>query len=155
MLFGKNADTSLQATFKVIKNDGIVITDSDVKLSIIQAINEYFAIDNWTFGDTFFYTELATYIHNALAPKISSIVIVPNKQENAFGSLFQVESNSDEIFISGATVDNVEVIDAVTASRLKASGKVLTVATSTNSGIQSAGTYTSGTVTSSSGSKNV
>ena len=69
--------------------------------------------------------------------------------------MYEIKSESDEIFISGATVDNVEVIDAVTASRLKASGKVLTVATSTNSGIQSAGTYTSGTITSSSGSNNV
>ena len=154
LLFGKNADTSLQATFKVIKNDGIVITDSDVKLSIIQAINEYFAIDNWTFGDTFFYTELATYIHNALAPKISSIVIVPNKQENAFGSLFQVESNSDEIFISGATVEDVEIIPSISQGNLKATGTVVTSAvesattvTATSGGSAGTETTTASTTT--------
>jgi len=94
---------------------------------------------------------LSTFIRATVAPELVTIVIVPNQQLQGFGSLYEIKSESDEIFVSGATVDNVEVIDAVTASRLKASGKVLTVATSTNSGIQSAGTYTSGNVSSGSG----
>ena len=99
MLFGPNADSNLQATFKVIKNPDLTLTDNDIQTSVIEAINQYFALENWNFGDAFYYTELSTYIHNALAPKISSIVIVPNQQDATFGSLFQIESNSDEIFI--------------------------------------------------------
>ena len=91
----------------------------------------------------------------SVAPELVTVVIVPNQVLQGFGSLYEIKSESDEIFISGATVDNVEVIDAVTASRLKASGKVLTVATSTNSGIQSTDTYTTSTTSSSSGGNNV
>jgi len=91
----------------------------------------------------------------SVAPDLVTIVIVPNQELQGFGSLYEIKSEADEIFISGAIVDNVEVIDAVTASRLKASGKVLTVATATNSGLQSASTYTTSTTSSSSGSNNV
>jgi hypothetical protein len=159
LLFGPNADNTLQATFKVVKNTALTITDNDIKTSVINAINNYFALENWTFGDSFFYTELSTYIHNALAPKISSIVIVPNKQDTVFGSLFQIESNSDEIFVSGATVDDVEIIPSISQGNLKASGTVVTTATSTVStvtatagGSVASSTNTTTTSTNSSGS---
>ena len=41
------------------------------------------------------------------------------------------------IFISGATVENIEIIDAITAGRLRSSGAVVTSITSSTSGIQS------------------
>jgi len=156
LLFGPNADNTLQATFKVVKNSELTITDSDVQTSVITAINNYFSLENWTFGDSFFYTELSTYIHNSLVPKINSVVIVPNKQDTVFGSLFQIESNSDEIFISGATVGNVEIIPSISQGSLKASGTVITSATtpastaSATSGGSTGTTTTSTTTTASS-----
>ena len=149
ILFGASADLDLQATFKIVKNIDQVVNTNAIKAKVISAINQFFALDNWDFGDTFYFSELSTFIMATVAPDLVTIVIVPNQELQGFGSLYEIKSESDEIFISGATVDNIEVIDAVTASRLKASGKVLTVATSTNSGLQSAGTYTSGTITSS------
>ena len=149
VLFGASADLDLQATFKIVKNPDQVVNTNAIKAKVISAINQFFALDNWDFGDTFYFSELSTFIMATVAPDLVTIVIVPNQELQGFGSLYEIKSESDEIFISGAIVDNVEVIDAVTASRLKASGRVLTVATSTNSGIQSAGTYTSGTITSS------
>ena len=149
VLFGANADLDLQATFKIVKNPDQVVNTNAIKAKVISAINRFFALDNWDFGDTFYFSELSTFIMASVAPDLVTIVIVPNQELQGFGSLYEIKSEADEIFISGAIVDNVEVIDAVTASRLKASGKVLTVATSTNSGLQSAGTYTSGTITSS------
>ena len=155
VLFGANADLDLQATFKIVKNPDQVVNTNAIKAKVISAINQFFALDNWDFGDTFYFSELSTFIMATVAPELVTIVIVPNQQLQGFGSLYEIKSESDEIFVSGATVDNVEVIDAVTASRLKASGKVLTVATATNSGLQSASTYTTSTTSSSSGSNNV
>jgi hypothetical protein len=158
LLFGPNADSNLQATFKVIKNPDLTLTDNDIQTSVIEAINQYFALENWNFGDAFYYTELSTYIHNALAPKISSIVIVPNQQDATFGSLFQIESNSDEIFISGATVDNVEIIPSISQGNIKASGNIVTSSTSTadvvsaTTGGSTSTTTTTTTTTSSSSS---
>ena len=72
-----------------------------------------------------------------LAPDVSTFIIVPKQEDQSFGSLYEIKAEADEIFISGASVDDIQVIDAVTASRLKAENTVITQVTSTNTGIQS------------------
>jgi hypothetical protein len=75
---------------------------------------------------------------NQMTPDIVSIVIVPNEQSLSFGSLYEIKSESNEIFISSATVENIEIIDAITASRLKATGNVITTSQETvNTGVTS------------------
>jgi hypothetical protein len=74
---------------------------------------------------------------NKVAPNISNIVIVPKDQNLSFGSLYEIKSNADEIFISSATVNDVEIISEITATRIRASGSVST-SLNNNNGIQSA-----------------
>ena len=154
ILFGSKSDESLQATFKVVKNPRTNVTDAIIKTRVISAINEYFSLDNWDFGDTFYFTELAAFIHRVLAPDLLTVVIVPNQSGQSFGSLFQIDSAGDEIFISGATVDDVSIITAIGANQLSASGTVVTSTsgtTSTTTGASnttSGSTYTSGSSTS-------
>ena len=137
-LFGSSAETSLQATFKVVTNPDVVTNNNDIKSRIIEAINVYFNLDNWEFGESFYFSELSTYIMNQMTPDIVSIVIVPNEQSQSFGSLYEIKSESNEIFISSATVENVEIIDAITASRLRATGNVITSSQETiNTGVVS------------------
>ena len=124
-LFGITADTDLQAQFKIVRSPQSVISDNQLKSGVISVINNFFDVRNWDFGDTFYFTELAAFIHNNLAPDLANIVIVPRSNSQSFGSLFQIISKSDEIFISSATVDNVEIIDSVTAANLQASGNVV------------------------------
>ena len=137
VLFGEKAGDDLKATFKVVKNKDKVLNDNDIKSKIITAINQFFALENWDFGETFYFSELANYVMHQLAPDLSTFIIVPVQQDQSFGSLFEIKAEADEIFISGASVDNIEIIDAVTASRLNASGQVLTKVSTTNTGIQS------------------
>tara|TARA_R110000851_G_scaffold64190_2_gene146392 strand:+ start:17 stop:3376 length:3360 start_codon:yes stop_codon:yes gene_type:complete len=148
ILFGSNANEELQATFKVVKNTNTNVTDAVIKTRVIAAINEFFALDNWDFGDAFYFTELAAYIHNQLAPNLLTAVIVPNQAGQSFGSLFQINSAADEIFISGATVDDVSIISALGANQLSASGTVVTststATTSTTSGSAVSGSTTTG-----------
>ena len=151
ILFGTNADEELQATFKVVKNTKTNITDAVIKTRVIAAINEFFALDNWDFGDTFYFTELAAYIHNQLAPDLLTAVIVPNQSGQTFGSLFQINCAADEIFISGATVDDVSIISALGANQLAASGTVVT-STSTATSNTTSGSAVSGSTTTGSGS---
>ena len=150
ILFGNNSDEQLQATFKVVKNPKTNVSDAVIKTQIIGAINEFFALDNWDFGDTFYFTELATYVHNRLAPDLLTLLIVPNQTGQSFGSLFQIDCASDEIFISGATVDNVEIISAIGANQIVASGTVVSSTTSTSS--TTSGSAVSGSTTSGSSS---
>ena len=132
VLFGAKANEDLQATFKVVKNSEVVLNNNDIKTRIIEAVNQFFALENWEFGDTFYFQELATYVMNYTAPDIVNFIIVPNQVAQSFGSLFEIKSESDEIFINGATVTDVEVIDEITASRLQASGNVVTQSSITN-----------------------
>jgi hypothetical protein len=151
ILFGSNAEEQLQATFKVVKNPKTNVSDAVIKTRVISAINEFFALDNWDFGDTFYFTELAAYVHNQLAPDLLTAVIVPNQSGQGFGSLFQLDSAADEIFISGATVDDVSIITALGANQLAASGTVIT-STSTATTNTTSGSAVSGSTTTGSGS---
>ncbi len=117
-LFGNKANPELRATFKVVKNSNISISDTEIRSQVIALINSFFSIDNWDFGETFYFTELATYIQQGLAPNISSIVIVPDSNDQVYGSLQQITSAANEILVSCATVDNVQVISAITAAQL-------------------------------------
>ncbi len=117
-IFGAKADPTLQATFKVIKNPNVVISDYDVQTSVIAAINNYFAVANWDFGETFYFSELSAYLHQILAPNISSILIVPASANSPFGSLMQINADVNEIIVSAATVDNVQIISAITAAQI-------------------------------------
>tara|TARA_B100000035_G_scaffold208298_1_gene178150 strand:- start:1400 stop:1771 length:372 start_codon:yes stop_codon:yes gene_type:complete len=86
-----------------------------------------------------------------MAPDIVTFLIVPEDASQTFGSLYEIKSEVDEIFISGATVNDLQIIDAVTANRLMASGNILTNTSSTNVGIQStAGTISTSTPSTSS-----
>jgi hypothetical protein len=127
VLFGQQADEKLQASFKVVKNPTQTVNDNDLKVRIVNAINEFFDINNWDFGDRFYMSELTTYILNSTAPSLSNIVIIPKQSTQVFGSLFEIQSRPDEILISGATVDDIEIVTAITASEVRANiGSVIT-----------------------------
>ena len=117
-IFGAKAPTALQATFKVVKNASIIVSDNDVKTRVIDAINSYFDVANWDFGETFYFSELSAYLHSVLAPNIASITIVPSSESSTFGSLLQINANYNEIIVSAATVDNVQIISAITAAQI-------------------------------------
>lgn len=121
VLFGSTAAANLQAQFKVVKNPNKAINDNDLKVRIITAINEFFDINNWDFGDRFYLSEMNTYILNQTAPDISNLTITPRQASLAFGSLFEIQSGPDEILISGATVDDVEIVSAITTAEVGSS----------------------------------
>jgi hypothetical protein len=93
---------------------------------VIATINSYFDIANWDFGETFYFSELAAYLHMQLVPNISSIVIVPANESSVFGSLMQVNANINEIITSCATVNDVKIITAITAAQLNQTGALIT-----------------------------
>ena len=119
ILFGPTATPDLQASFKVVKNSNRVVSDNDIKTRVVTAIEEFFALENWDFGDTFYFTELSTYVVTQLSPDISSFVIVPRQGGLGFGSLFEIKSASDQLFANGATVDDVEIISGITSTTIK------------------------------------
>ena len=152
ILFGDKATPDLQVKFKIVKNTSMVINDNELKSNIIEAINAFFDIENWDFGETFYFQELSAYIINQLSPKLVSILIVPRQTTQSFGSLFEIKSEPDEIFASAARVSDIETIDQLTATNLQASGAIInTVSTQITSGITSSVSTATNTNTNSTG----
>jgi hypothetical protein len=118
-LFGAKAAAELRATIKVIRAQNSNASTSEIKSSVLAEMNNYFSIDKWNFGDTFYFSELAAYLHSQLGTIISSVVLVPLDQQKSFGDLYEIRSQPNEIFANGATIDNIDVIEALTSSNLR------------------------------------
>jgi hypothetical protein len=96
------------------------ISDSEIRTNVLTELNTYFSIDNWTFGDTFYFSELSSYLHSQLGDIISSVVLVPTSPLLTFGDLYEIKSAPYEIFVNGAQATDIVVITALTPSELKA-----------------------------------
>ncbi len=120
-LFGDKADARLQATIKVIKSSKTTASDSEIRSAVLDEINNYFNIDNWNFGDTFYFTELSAYIHSNLGDIVSSVVLVPNDPTMTFGDLYEIRSAPYEIFVNAAQATDIVVIAALTPAELQPS----------------------------------
>ena len=119
LLFGQAADPVYQVVFKVIKVQGASITDSELKSRIIQNIDNYFSINYWDFGQSFYFTELSAYIHQQNPSLLASVVIVPLNANARFGDLFQITCDPDEIFISCAKVTDIQIVPSLTSTELR------------------------------------
>lgn len=120
-LFGSKAPEELQGTIKVIKAANVNASDSEIRSAVLSAMNDYFNINNWNFGDTFYFSELSAYLHATCGDLISSAVLVPKNPALSFGDLYEIKCAPYQIFVNGATSNDVVVITALTPSELKIS----------------------------------
>jgi hypothetical protein len=118
-LFGPKADPALQATIKVIKTRNTNASDSEVRSAVLAAMNQYFNVNNWDFGDTFYFSELSAYLHAECTDLISSAVLVPSDPTMSFGDLYEIKCRPFEIFVNAATANDVLVIAALTPDELQ------------------------------------
>jgi len=118
-LFGNKAAPELRGTVKVIKSPATNASDSEIRSAVLSAMNSYFNINNWNFGDTFYFSELSAYLHVQLGDLVSSVVLVPNDPTMNFGDLYEIKSAPFEIFVNGATANDVVVIAALTPVQLQ------------------------------------
>jgi len=118
-LFGPKAAKELQATIKVIRAADSTASESEIKNLVIANLNTYFSIDKWDFGQTFYFSELAAYIHSNMGGVVSSVVLVPLDPLKSFGDLYEIRSAPSEIFVNGAGVSSVEVITALTSTNIR------------------------------------
>ena len=118
-LFGPKAAANLRGTIKVIKNNNVNASNSEIRTAVLAAMNAYFNINNWNFGDTFYFSELSAYLHDQVGELISSAVLVPNDPTMSFGDLYEIKCAPYEIFVNAATADDVLVIAALTPAELQ------------------------------------
>jgi len=118
-LFGAQAASELRSKFRVIKKTTSLTSDDQLRGLVLSVITEYFDIANWNFGLTFYFTELASKIHQALPKDVQSVVLVPSNGDHRFGDLFQVTPESDEILQSAARSSEIEVIEDLTRQNIR------------------------------------
>ena len=118
-MFGAKAPEELRATIKVIKSAQSTASISEIKNLVVANMDAYFSIDKWDFGDTFYFSELAAYIHAQIGDVVSSVVLVPLNPEKYFGDLYEIRSAPNQIFVNAATVNNIEVIQALTSTNIR------------------------------------
>ena len=118
-IFGAAAVPELRVKFRVVVAPGAKLTGDQIRARVLNTINSYFSIDNWDFGQSFYATELNAVIHKDLSTEISSVVMIPEFPTNYFGDLFYLRSGSNEIFVSCATIDNIEIITSLDRVTLK------------------------------------
>lgn len=110
VIFGENSNIRDQVTIRVTKSDGTKVSNAEVRSRVIRSINQYFSVDNWEFGETFYFTDMASWIHQQLSGVVSSVALVPVQADMAVSDIFQIKCEENELFISSATADNIEII---------------------------------------------
>ena len=118
-MFGSDAEEAFQAKFKIVKLPGTNLSDNEIKSGVVRLFNQYFEADNWEFGETFYFTELSSFIHQNLGNAIGSILILPKNTAGNFGDLFQVKADPNELFISTATVNDISIVEKITSQTLR------------------------------------
>lgn len=122
LMFGDKASPSLQAKFKVIRSVNSVLTDNQIKNQIVATVRNFFDIAVFEFGETFYFTELASAIHMDLSTEISSVVLVPSHANSQFGDLMQVLAREDEILYPDIDVEDIDIVEGFTATNLRLNG---------------------------------
>ena len=118
-LFGQKAASALRATIKVIRSTQSTASTSEIKNLVVANMDAYFNLATWDFGQTFYFSELAAYIHQNIGDVVSSVVLVPLDPQKSFGDLYEIRCAPNQIFVNGATVNDIEVITALTSTNLR------------------------------------
>lgn len=118
-LFGAKADINLRASIKVVRASETTASDSEIRSAVLTAMNNYFNINNWDFGETFYFSEMSAYLHAEVGDFISSAVLVPKDPKVPFGTLYEIKSAPWELFVNGATANDIVVISALTPAQLQ------------------------------------
>ena len=119
LIFGKLADTSLQASINIIRSNNQNITSNQLKTRIVDLVNEFFDVSKWEFGETFYFTELSAFIHSRLPVEVDSVVLVPRFDNHVFGDLYQVLAKEDEVIQPHITVDDIQIIESLSPQTIK------------------------------------
>lgn len=120
ILFGSKSAAQLQATFLVVRpSQGTNLTDNEVKVRIVSNVRNFFDIQDWEQGETFFFSELSASIHSDLGPEISSVVLVPLYSTELFGDLYEITPGENELFLPDITTANINIVQSYTSENLK------------------------------------
>jgi hypothetical protein len=113
IIIGQHSTDELKATINVVKSEFSSLANNQIKTNIVALVNEFFDINQWEFGQTFYFTELAAFIHTSMPVDVASVVLVPISSANIFGDLFQVYAGENEIIQPSISVNDIQIVDSL------------------------------------------
>lgn len=119
LLFGDKAIPELRARLVIVRSNNSLLTDNQIKTTVVTTVRNFFDITQWEFGETFYFTELAAAIHLAMPTDISTVVLVPEYSSNQFGDMFQVVTREDEVLYPDITVSDIEIVTGLTSTNIR------------------------------------
>jgi hypothetical protein len=119
LIIGDKSRPELRAKIKVVRSANRTLTDNQVKIRIVNIVRDFFDVNKWEYGETFFYTELDTAIQVQMPSDISSTVLVPQHPNHSFGDLYQVFCKENEIFQVDIGVEDIEIVNALNPSNIR------------------------------------
>jgi hypothetical protein len=118
-LFGSKAPAALRAIIRVVPAANTNASNNQIQNLVLATMNAYFDIANWNFGQTFYFSELASYIHAQIGTYVASVVLVPLNPQKSFGDLYEIQCAPYQSFVNGATINNIEIIQSLTSTNLQ------------------------------------
>ena len=119
LVFGGKAESEMQAKIVVVRSSNGSITNNEVKIRMVTAIQQFFNIDYWEFGETFYFSELSAVLHSILPSEVDSVSLVPLLSSNKFGDLQQINVREDEILQPDISVDDIEIVDFLNRENIR------------------------------------
>ena len=116
LVFGYGSASRNKCIFKVVKLNNLV-SDNEVKQLVVQLIDDYFA--TLSVGETFYFTKMASYIHSKSNGVINSIYPTTASNNDEFGALFEIGCEDNELLLSTATIDNVQIISTINSETIR------------------------------------
>ena len=80
-------------------------------------IDDYFS--TLSVGETFYFTKMASYIHSKSNGVINSIYPTTASNNDEFGALFEIGCEDNELLLSTATIDNVQIISTINSETIR------------------------------------
>lgn len=118
-LFGNYAESNLKCTFKVVPTTINTLSNGEISTKVLNLIYDYFDVDNWSFGDTFYFTKLSNYVMSNMTNIISAFYIVPVNENQTFGDLQEIQSNTNELFFPTTVISDIQIINTGNRNNLR------------------------------------
>lgn len=118
-IFGEYSDQNLKCSFKVVPTQTNTLSNGELASNILSLIYSYFDVDNWSFGDTFYFTKLSNYIISNMNNQVSAFYIVPLSDNQSYGDLQEIQSNNNELFFPTTIISDIEIINTGNKTNLR------------------------------------
>lgn len=119
VFLGPKASDELRAKIIVVRSRSGSLTNNEVKVKMVSYIKQFFDIDSWEFGETFYFSELSALLHSRLPTEIDSIALVPLYGTNAYGDLSQINVREDEIIQADISINDIEIVEFLNRDNLR------------------------------------